>query len=302
MQRTFPAMADTDTRVTRAHAKSLVDAGYSTVGRYARDLRLAEAEIIWGAGLDLVIIIEATETESFGGRQAGHDRYASEITRMRIQLDLPADVSMYLTTDRNTATAADTRSFYTGGCDAAKELVQALPGAYGPKPMVKQLKQEGVAAYAWGVHTWPKAEPDAGCDMVQLAPSFVQGKIAIDHDNVLTNDIGGWNPDHPNHAAVNPGDRLPLTVPATGTDFLHGSVVLDVQHCLNQWIARHHPADLHLPLPETGVYDRASALYVSVFKAWVDTISAAFHRPLLPNHDTVVANRTMELLHFWSTH
>lgn len=197
MPMTFPAMADTNTHVTADSARALYSLGYRAVGRYTRSITLAEARAIWSAGLDLLLIIESSETESFGTYQQGYDRYLSQMLKMQEKIGWSIHRPLYLTTDRNTATYSQVSPYYNGAHDAARQNLLALPGGYGPKPLVKELLRRGLISFAWGVNSWPHSEPATSCSLIQFWPPVTRGGIEIDHNNILTADIGAWNPAHP---------------------------------------------------------------------------------------------------------
>lgn len=194
---------------------AFVAAGYEGCMRYlsltpAKNLTKSEAEACWAAGLLVGLNWETSADAWQGGGETGA-RAGHTANLQADALGFPPATPIYYTpVDQSVSVAAAWPLVADYLARAAAEGPRPV-GLYWGSPMIDRAMREGLATYGWiaGAYSWsfPKSKPprwdppaDTGdAHLLQRPGELSVSGTAIDRNDVLRREWGGYNPSQTVH-------------------------------------------------------------------------------------------------------
>jgi hypothetical protein len=176
--------------------QAFIDAGYSFACRYlsrdpTKDIDAAEAKLLSGAGLDIVLVWETSERRPVTGGYEGGLVDAKLAFERAAQLGMPADRPIYFAVDYDVvSTAAD--AYFRGIRDAGYPVERV--GVYAGLRPLRHLLDVGLASYGWQTSAWSEGvwDPRAHLRQYKYGLKF-PGVDSSDANHAMFEDFGQWS-------------------------------------------------------------------------------------------------------------
>lgn len=157
-----------------------------------KNLTKAEADVLAGAGLWVVVVWETTAQRALAGHSAGaaDARFADAQARA---CGMPDGRPIYFAVDWDaTAGQQDEINAYLDG--AASVLGRDRVGLYAGYWPVKRAFDAKKITWAWQTYGWSGGHWDGRAQLQQYSNSHTLNGVGVDYDRATTGDYGQWKP------------------------------------------------------------------------------------------------------------
>ncbi len=208
--------------------------GYGFAARYlssdtsGKSLSAGEADALWQAGLDIVVVWEDSATAALGGYAQGvADANAADAQAAAD--GMPAGRPIYFAVDFD-AQASDQPAIDAYFSGVASVIGLARTGAYGGYSLINRSFNDNVIAWGWQTYAWSYGNWDGRAQLQQVlnGTTAAGDSDCCDRDNAVADDYGQWHAARteaerisPIGAAINADGRLEVFVPGVDTQLWH---------------------------------------------------------------------------------
>jgi hypothetical protein len=173
--------------------------GYTFAARYlshdtsGKSLSAGEADALWAAGIDMVVVWEDSGTAALNGFSQGvADAQAADAQAAAD--GMPAGRPIYFAVD------FDAQAYQQGAIDAyfngvASVIGHDRTGAYGGYSLIQRSFDDGVIAWGWQTYAWSYGnwDPRAQLRQVQNGITAAGDGDCCDRDESAADDFGQWH-------------------------------------------------------------------------------------------------------------
>ncbi len=181
----------------RPSMSSLQSAGSNFVVRYVnyignpKDITLSEAQSLFGAGQQIILVFESTANEMLNGYNAGVAD-AQEAANEAVKAGAPSNFFCYFAADFDATEANQTPiNAYLNG--AASVLGLSRVGIYGGYYPVSRALTAGAASKGWQTVAWSGGQVYSGISLYQYANTILSNSSDVDMG--IGSNLGQWTPD-----------------------------------------------------------------------------------------------------------
>jgi hypothetical protein len=175
---------------------AIVEAGYSFVCRYlshdpGKNLSADETKALRAAGLDIVVVWEATANRALEGAAVGASD-AKTAMAQATAAGLPGTIPIYFAVDFDAQPAQQKAiSAYFSAVGAV--LGKSRLGVYGGLAVVGRLFDAKLVTYGWQTYAWSRGQWDARAQLRQVENGITVGGIGCDRDVAVKANFGQWS-------------------------------------------------------------------------------------------------------------
>lgn len=154
-----------------------------------KNLDLAEAQRLSGAGIWLVVVWESTASRALDGHAAGAQD-ARDAEAQAKACGMPGDRPIYFAVDFDASGQTGATNTYLDG--AASVLGPGRVGVYGGYAAVHAALSGGHCKWGWQTYAWSGGQWDPRAQLHQYSNDHVIGGVGLDFDTGMTGDYGQW--------------------------------------------------------------------------------------------------------------
>jgi hypothetical protein len=188
-----------DYSFARPTPSGLKKEGYTFAARYlspppnGKNLSKSEADALWAAGVDVVVVFEQGAMNALGGKSQG----ITDATLAESQAasdGMPAHRPIYFAIDFDAQPAdmAAIDAYFEG---VASVIGVGRTGAYGGDAAIKHLFDGGKIRWGWQTYAWSGGTWDARAQLRQTMNGITAAgdSACCDEDQAQTKDFGQWH-------------------------------------------------------------------------------------------------------------
>ena len=195
--------------------QALRNAGYTFAVRYlsydttGKNLTAAEANGLFGAGIDVVANWEWGASDALGGYNKGVQQ-AQHAAMLASQLGVPADRPIYFSVDFDASSGqqASIDAYFDG---VASVLGRDRVGAYAGYYVIQRLFDHGKIRWGWQTYAWSGGHWDSRAQLRQIQNGVTIAGAECDIDQAMVGDFGQWGPNPRPSAQSNEGSQAFLS-------------------------------------------------------------------------------------------
>jgi hypothetical protein len=196
----------------RPDPNGLHNEGYAFAARYlshdtsGKTITQGEADALWQAGVDVVVVWEDSATNALGGYGQGvADAQAADA--LAAAAGMPAGRPIYFAVD------FDAQAYQQGTIDAyfqgvASVIGLARTGAYGGYGLIARSFDDNVIAWGWQTYAWSYGNWDGRAQVRQVQNGITAAGDGdcCDRDEAQTGDYGQWHSNKPPGGYIDTAD------------------------------------------------------------------------------------------------
>ncbi|MCD9025733.1 DUF1906 domain-containing protein [Cohnella silvisoli] len=187
---------DCATPLTVKTVKAIAAAGYGFAARYlvppgySKRLKLAEAEAITAAGMQIVSVYETTANRPNGGASAGAEDGVKAFQEAK-SIGQPIGSAIYFAVDYE-ALSKDYDKIEAYLRAVAVVLRGYAVGVYGSYAVIEEMAKRGVAKHFWQTYAWSYGKKSVKANIYQHLNGQIVGGVTVDFNQSFGNE-GWWN-------------------------------------------------------------------------------------------------------------
>ena len=182
---------------THPSVSAIKSGGYTFAARYlsydnSKDITSNEAHALKSAGIDVVVVWEATATAALGGYSQGvSDAKAAESRANGAGMPSGRPIYFAVDFDATSGEQGAVNSYFDG---VASVIGRNRTGAYAGYYVVNRLFNAGKIKYAWQTYAWSNGNWDPRAQLRQVLNDITVGNAGAccDKDQAVAADFGQW--------------------------------------------------------------------------------------------------------------
>lgn len=178
--------------------------GYTFAARYlshtttGKNLTLSEANALWAAGVDVVVVWEQSATTALGGfAQGASDAKAAEAQAAANGMPKGRPIYSAVDFDAQPSQQSVINAYFDG---VASVIGVSRTGAYGGYYLIQRLFNAKKIAWGWQTYAWSYGNWDSRAQVRQVKNGITAGgsTSCCDKDEAVAVDFGQWHAKPPN--------------------------------------------------------------------------------------------------------